>query len=71
LIFSILLQHQISEHSKYFWSNFRSIHFHHLTKPCTKCSNSLDSSLNLSTVWCRKEFFCWCWMLLLSWQSWI
>ena len=43
--------------------------FQHHTMLCSKCSTCLVSSLNLSPNWSWKESSCW--MLILSWQSWI
>ena len=45
--------------------------FQYRAKLCSKCSTLLDSSLNLSPVCLWKESSCYCWMLLLPWQSWI
>ena len=68
LIFSILLQHHISQLARYFWCTLHSVQFQHHTKLCSKCSTLLVSSLNCSPVCWWKEPTCW--KLLLPCQSW-
>lgn len=52
VILSILLQHQISELSRYLWPTFRSIQYSEPWKNCSKYNFSLLSSLNLSSIYC-------------------
>jgi len=54
-ILSILLQHRISQLSRYFWSTFRNVH----TKLGSKYSTLLFS-FQLNTVcWWKEPSFCW------------
>ena len=50
LIFSKLPQHHISKLSRYFWSTLPVSTFLQHTMQCSKCTPSLVSSLNLSSI---------------------
>jgi hypothetical protein len=69
LIFSILLQHHISNFQGISDLLSKASKFQHHTKQCSKSSTSPVSSLNLSPIYWWKESSA-CWMLLLLWQSW-
>ena len=54
----------------FFYLFFEVSEFHHHTMLCSKCSTSLVSSVNLSSVcWWNESYSRW--LLLWLWQSWI
>ena len=64
-IFSVTLQHHISELSLYFWSLFQNDQFRRRTQLCSQFSTLLVSYLNFSSI-------CWwiepssCWMMFMQ-----
>jgi hypothetical protein len=63
MFFSILLQHRISNLSRYFWSTLPVSMFQYHTGLRSKCSTLIVSSLNLNSV-CWWKYSTSYWMLL-------